>query len=87
MEEPDLEHSDPDEPLLVEETDEILEQKLREREMRLEQLDNNSAEERKKDDHAGSASFLSDLMLDNDKIENYNWAFEDVVLISGRPNA
>ena len=39
LEEPDLEGSDLDEPLLLEESDDILDQKLREDEKRLSQLD------------------------------------------------
>ena len=39
LEEPDLEGSDLDEPLLIEESDDVLDRKLREDEKRLSQLD------------------------------------------------
>lgn len=44
IEEPDLEGSDQDEPLVVEESDEMLDAALREREKRLSQLDDNQEE-------------------------------------------
>mmetsp|Transcript_28432 Transcript_28432/g.37923 ORF Transcript_28432/g.37923 Transcript_28432/m.37923 type:complete len:89 (+) Transcript_28432:2002-2268(+) len=50
--------------------------------MRLQQLDD--SEETKNDDSSrfGSVSFLGESILENEKMENYNWAFEDVASIN-----
>lgn len=82
LEEPDLEGSDED--LLVEESDEILDQRLREREERLKQLD---SEEMKQEPHRfGSVSLLGESILENEKVENYNWSFEDVADLPKGPD-
>ena len=80
LEEPGLEGSDCDEPLLVEESDNLLDERLREREARLKQLED--FEEIKHDEPSehrfGSVSLLGESILENEKIEDYNWSFEQV---------
>lgn len=85
LEVPELEGSDDGEPLIIEEeSDDILDTKLRQDEARLKQLED---EESKNPLAAGSlephrfgnVSLLGESILENEKIEDYNWNFEDIV--------
>jgi len=85
LEEPDLEGSDEGEPLIIEEeSDDILDTKLRQDEARLKQLEDEESKNplgagNLEPHRFGNVSLLGESILENEKIEDYNWNFEDIV--------
>lgn len=84
LEEPDLEGSD--EELIIEESDEVFENTLAKREARLQELEEESKGEIQSN-RFGDVSLLGESILENDKADDYNWKFEDVVDLKVSPGA
>lgn len=85
LEVPELEGSDDGEPLIIEEeSDDILDTKLRQDEARLKQLEDEESKNplaagNLEPHRFGNVSLLGESILENEKIEDYNWNFEDIV--------
>lgn len=75
---PDLEVSDHDDEIIIEESDEVLEQALIGREASLLR----SKDEESKHLPSSDLSMLKDSILETERQEDYNWAFEDVVTLA-----
>ena len=91
MEEPDLEVSDQDDDLLIEESDDVLDSNLNKAEARLKQLENEESKGAElgaglpaissgepEPNRFGSVSLLGASILESETPEDYNWQFEDV---------
>ena len=89
MEEPDLEVSDQDDDLLIEESDDVLDSNLNKAEARLKQLEADEESKGLGSDlptsssepgpgHFGSVSLLGASILESETPDDYNWQFEDV---------